>query len=258
LRIEEPAAADAGVDVLYVLAQGQASVVRSNESDKWLALAAETIVPDTAPSYSLSQRASLVVEVGVGGVVFATRRGEARVFRGPVPEGALIDESGKPVDRPSVRLPEGHRLVAHGPFEPTADEDARVVVPAPLSERVSRFALAQCYRWLQEAEKGDLIPVRGGSRAAPGVLGAQMEPSLAFDQPRPVAVSSAPRAVTSPVRTSMSPAQTLVESGVPGTVIAGQRFRRSRIIGNPATSASGTGALTVNRAAELLVRLDRN
>lgn len=254
LRVEEPAVPDAGVELLLTLASGRASVVRRSESERWMLVAGEADAPGEA-GYVLSQRASLYVEADPRGVTFAVRSGDAIVFAGAVPAAVLIDDSGMPVDRTGVTLPEGQRVSMRGVLQPVADEQADVVVPAGLREQVSSFALTASYRWLHEAEKGDFIPVRGAARAAPGVLGGEFEPALAFDQPRPVAATSAPRAITTPVRSSLSPAQTLVESGVPGTVIAGQRFRRSRIIGNPATSASGTGALTVNRAAELLVRL---
>jgi hypothetical protein len=254
LRVEEPAIPDAGVELLLVLASGRASVVRRIESERWLLIAGEAEVPDEA-GYVISQRASLYVEAGAGGATFSVRSGDAIVFAGAVPDAVLIDDSGAPVDRAGVPLSEGHRVSMRGVPQPVADEQAGILVPAGLREQISSFALTASYRWLHDAEKGDFIPVRGAARAAPGVLGEEYEPALAFDQPRPVAATSAPRAITTPIRSSLSPAQTLVASGVPGTVIAGQRFRRSRIIGNPANSASGTGALTVNRAAELLVRL---
>ncbi|MCH8146950.1 MAG: hypothetical protein IH987_03025, partial [Planctomycetes bacterium] len=75
-----------------------------------------------------------------------------------------------------------------------------------------------------------------------------------FDQPTQLAAVATIQATSvQSLRTVISPAQGLVESGVPGSVIAGQRFRRSVIIGNPGTT--GGGPLTVNPAAQLLIRL---
>jgi hypothetical protein len=231
--------------------------VRKPTSTHWLLLAAGPELGG-AVGYTLSKGASLFVEAGEHSVTFASRQGGALYFPGRVPAGVLIDASGEPVDKSGVTVRQGQRIVAQAPMEPEPDGQADVVVPAELPGDMRAFALAQSENWLKAAEQGDFTPVRGATRAAPEMLGAEFEPSLVFDQARPVVAAPSPRGVTGAVGTTMNPAQTLLESGVPGTVIAGQRYRRSRIIGNPGTTGTGTGALTVNRAAELLVRLSRD
>jgi len=257
LHLVEPSTLDSGVGIFVVLASGRASVVRKPGSMHWLLLAVEAEATGAA-GYTLSKGTSLFVEVREDNVTFASRNGDALYFSGRIPAGVLIGATGEPIDKSGVLLPQGRRIVTQAPIRPVPDEEADIVVPVQLRDDMETFALTQSEQWLYEAEKGDFTPVRGAARAAPEMLGAEFEPSLVFDQAKPVLAAPAPRLVTSAVRTSLSPAQTLIESGVPGTVIAGQRFRRSRIIGNPGTAGAGTGALTVNRAAELLVRLNRD
>lgn len=257
LRLQEPAAPETGVNVLLILAKGRASVIRKPGNVHWLVVAAEAVAPETT-GYTLSSGASLFVEARADGVVFATRAGEAWYYSGQVPADRLIDPSGELINKSGVAVPQGQRVSTLAPVRPVPDEQAAVIVPARLYSDMGDFALAQSHLWLEKAEQGEFTPVRGPTRGAPKVLGAEFEPSLAFDQPRPAIAAPAPRAARRAVQTTMSPAQTLIESGVPGTVVAGQRFRRSRIIGNPGTAGPGTGALTINRAAELLVRLSRD
>jgi len=257
LRLEEPAVPGTGVDLLVVLARGRASVIRKPGNVHWLVVAAEAEAPE-AKGYTLSSGASLFVEARADGVVLATRAGEAWYYSGQVPAGRLIDASGEPIDKSGVPVPQGQRVSTQVPIRPVPDEEADIVVPTRLYDDMGAFALAQSHLWLEKAEQGEFTPVRGPTRGAPKVLGAEFEPSLVFDQPRPALAAPAPRPTRRAVQTTRSPAQTLVESGVPGTVVAGQRFRRSRIIGNPGTAGPGTGALTINRAAVLLVRLSRD
>ncbi len=257
LRLMEPSAPDSGVSVFLLLTKGRAAVIRRSGHVEWLLVAAEAEAPGVA-GYTLSKGASLFVEAGAHGVTFAARAGNAWYYAGPVPAGALIDASGEPADQSGVQLPQGQRISTQAPPRPVPDGEAGMVVPPQLDIDMWTFARAQGNQWLEQAERGDFTPVRGAARAAPEMLRAELEPSLKFDQPRPVLVAPAARAVTRAIQAARSPAQTLVESDIPGTVIAAQRFRRSRIIGSPGTTAGRAGALTINRAAELPIRLRRD
>ena len=257
LRLVESLTPDSGIGVFLVAVTGRVSVVRKPSADLWLLFAVETEAGDPV-GYTLSKGASLFVEAEEGRVTFAARHGDAVYYSGGVPAGVLIDASGQPADVSGVALRQGQRLSAQVPERTEDDERVGLVVPGWAPAEVETFALAQSELWLKSAERGDFTPVRGATRAAPELLGAQFAPALVFDQAVPSVAVQATRPATSPVRTTLNPSQALLESGVPGTVIAGQRFRRSRIIGNPGTTTAGTGALTVNRAAELLVTLSRD
>ena len=230
-------------------------MIRKPGNQRWLLVAGGSDDRTAPAGYALSKGASLFVEADSQGVTFAVRSGEGRFFRGQVPAAVLVDASGQLVDRTGELLSQGHRVSTREPAGPALDADAGTLVAGGLSADTDKFALAQSDDWLKEAERGDFTPVRGAARAAPQPLAVELGPSLAFDQPRPVFAAPAPRAAPSPVRVSLSPSQALIESGVPGSVVAGQRFRRSRIIGNPGTGR--TGALIVNPAAELQIKFGR-
>jgi hypothetical protein len=246
---------DTGVSMKLECDGGSASIIRKLQSPDWMLLVARA---GAARGYTLSRGASLFVEMSEQGVSFSARSGDAWFFAGDVPEGRLVDESGNLIDDSGVHLAQGQRVTSTAPAAATADEEAGTIAPPGMRDDLETFALAQSDQWLQQAERGDFTPVRGPGRAAPEVMQGGLEPSLAFDQPRPVLTGPAPRPTAGAVRTTLDPAQSLVASGVPGTVVAGQRFRRSRIIGNPGTAGPGSGALTINRAADLLVRLGGN
>jgi hypothetical protein len=255
LRVMQPSTPDRGVSVSLIVTKGRVSVVQKLDADRWLLVSAGP-AEDKAVSYTLSKGCSLFVDAGAGGVSFAARRGDALYFSGPVPAGALVDASGKPIGTAGTALPQGQRISVQAPDKPVPDKDANIVVPGRHTDDTYSFGLVHSDQWLQRAEEGDFTPVRAATRGAPEVLMVEMEPSLAFDQPRPVSVAPSPRAAPSAVRTTASPAQNLIQSGVPGSVVAGQRYLRSRIIGNPGTV--GTGALMVNRSARPPIRFGEN
>ena len=255
LRIAEPAMPGSGIDLIVRISTGRVWVIRKPGNERWLLIAGGKGGAAAPAGYTLSKGASLFVEADSRGVTFAVRSGEGRFFRGQVPAAVLIDASGQLADRTGELLSEGHRVSTQDPAGPAPDADAATLVAGGFSADTDKFALARSAHWLQEAERGDFTPVRGGARASPRLLAVELEPTLAFDQPRPVFTAPAPRAAPSPVRVTLSPSQALIESGVPGSVVAGQRFRRSRIIGSP--GAGGTGALIVNPAAELQIKFGR-
>ncbi|UCC28853.1 MAG: hypothetical protein JSU86_11700, partial [Phycisphaerales bacterium] len=211
LRLEEPAVPETGVDLLVILVKGRASVIRKPGNVHWLVVAAEAEAPETK-GFTLSSGASLFVEARAEGVVFATRAGEAWYYSGQVPANRLIDPSGELIDKSGVAVPQGQRVSTQAPIRPVPDEEAAIVVPTRLHDDMGDFALTQSHLWLEKAEQGEFTPVRGPTRGAPKVLGAEFEPSLAFDQPRPALAARVPRPRRRAVQTTISPAQTFVES----------------------------------------------
>ena len=256
LRIVEPAMPGSGIDLIVRITSGRAWVIRKPGNERWLLIAGGSDDGTASPGYTLSKGASLFVEADSQGVSFAVRSGEGRFFRGQIPAAVLIDASGQLVDRTGELLAQGLRVSTREPGGPAADADAGTLVADGLRADTDKFALAQSDDWLKEAERGDFTPVRGSARAAPQLLAAaKLGESATVYEPRMVFAAPAPRAAPSPVRVSLSQSLALLESGVPGSVLAGQRFRRSRIIGNPGTG--GTGALIVNPAAELQIKFGR-
>ena len=184
------------------------------------------------------------------GSSFSVMRGAAAFVPGPLPDTRPGELAG------AVELTAGQSISTKAPGTPVPyDAHAAAEVCSLLDSDIYAFGVSQSTQWVKRAERGDFTPVRAReSRAAAELVGTEFTPTQAFDQPQQLLAVTAPQgAAVTAVRTIVSPAQSLVESGIPGSVIAGQRFRRSLIIGSPGTT--GSGPLIVNPNAELLVRL---
>ena len=187
----------------------------------------------------------IVAQEGV--VTFTVERGTASFVPGDLSNTRPDAVAGR------VQLTAGESISTAAPATVApGDDDAVAELSALVQRSVYAFGLTQSTRWVERAESGDFTPVRAGEgRAAIELVGADFNAPQTFDQPQQLlAVTSTLGAPVTSLRTVVSPAQGLLESTVPGSVIAGQRFRRSIIIGNP-----GTGGLMINPNAELLIRL---
>ncbi len=250
LNLREAPAQASRVDLVLQLSEGRASVVRKASAAGAVVVAGES---DAAAGYVILRAGSIVVTALGATVTFAVEHGTATFFPGSVPDAAMIDPSGKPLDASGLTLHAGQGITTQAPTEVTPyDAESVATVSAEMHNDMYAFGIEQSTQWVKRAEQGDFTPVRAGrGRAAVELVGTDFAPSQAFDQPQQLLAATAPLgrpvAVT---RAVISPAQSLVESGIPGSVIAGQRFRRSRIVGNP-----GTGALIVNPSAEVLIRI---
>ncbi len=228
------------------LGQGTAVLTRKASGPGFVALVGDT---GQVQGHVLLEEGSVVVSVQGTKVVVESLQGSARFISGPLLDAPLAAGDGR-------LLSAGQQVTAG------ADEAPMPVAPGraedvwrQIHEITYAYGVKRSTRWIEQAEKGDFTPVRSEeSRAEPELVGTDFAPPQRFDQPTQLAAVSTIQATSvQSLRTVISPAQGLVESGVPGSVIAGQRFRRSVIIGNP--GASGGGPLTVNPAAELLIRL---
>lgn len=244
LRLGTPPAADSGVALIIGVVSGRATVVQKATSQHWLAIEAGSKSGGPA-AYTLSKGAALFIESGPDGVSFASRRGQGSLYKGLVPAAKLIDASGALAGASSVTVAEGKRMTVRAAAQPAAENDAGAVVPTGLGDTVRTFATNQSARWLEAAERGDFTPVRGAARGAPELLSAGFEPAMVFDQPRPALTTATARPADTAVRPTLDPSQALTQAGTPGSAVAGQKFRRSRIIANPGTSR--TGALQINQ-----------
>jgi hypothetical protein len=242
-----------GVGPVLRLTKGRASVVRKSDHTAWLVVAAEGEAASAA-GYTISKGASLVVEAAHDHVRFSIGRGEALCFAGRVPAGALVGPSGDLLDASGVVLKQGQSVFIQAPPVPQPETEVVAVVPSRLGDDMYRFGLTQGNAWLRRAEEGDFIPKRSPGRGAPLPLAPELEPSLVFDQPRAVQGGVSPRPTPGAVRATLSPGQTLAESDVPATAVAGQRFRRTRIIG---PGVGPAGSIRINPAARSLIRLRR-
>lgn len=230
---------------------GRAEVLSKRSDNRWMVTAG-----GNGPSggYMLSQGASFVVQVEGDVVTISVIQGEGWAFRGAIPAGTLLDESGAPRDHGGVRIAAGQRVVlGAAEAEPDAQADATRGGERRRQD-VYAFALTCGGNWLHRAEQGDFTPVRGESRGPSDLVRGEVSTELAFDQPRTPVLATVPRVVTQPLRSALvNPARALIESGIPTSVVVGQRLRRTRIIGNPGT----TGPIRVNPNVEPLIRLPR-
>jgi|GEM_PF-3392058 len=242
LLLEKPGSGANDLALALRLAQGSVLVTRKSSESGPVALVGEN---GQAVGYVLLSEGVVLVSIEGPNVVFTALAGEASYFEGAVGGKAAAD---------GRRVNEGQQVsVTSGPAP--ADTSAARALWKDTGDRAFTFGLKRSDDWVQRAEEGDFTPVRSSeSRAEPELVGTEFIPPQAFDQPTQLAAVTTPQQVgVQSLRTVVSPAQGLVQSGIPGSVIAGQRFRRSVIIGNPGTT--GSGAITINPSAELLIRL---
>jgi len=250
VQFAAPTIPDSGVGFVVEAVEGTVSIVQSPQSESWLAVA-ERSRPHGG--YTISRGASLVIDLNDEQSTLTCTQGEVRFFSGRVPSTPLVDGQGAMVGQPMATVAAGERFdIGIDNARPVHVDDAAPAT-ADIAADILAFASAESGSWLARAEQGDFTPVRGAGRGAPEPLAAQLDSDLAFDQPRPVLTPPSLPNITPAVRNVLNPSQGLVALGIPGTVVAGQRFRMSRILGNPGTSTNG--GLTVNSAAEQLIRL---
>lgn len=252
LTINASAALDSHVNTTLSIRRGSAHVVRRTGDDRWMLVAGESA---GGSGYAMTRGASLSVHIDASGVTFTAVSGDAICFAGPVPAGALVDESGKLIDKNGTALPEGHR-VSTATMGQTTREDVADTLSAAMNRDLYAFGLKNSAVWVKRAEEGDFTPVRGEERGEGEFFRGTVGTEFAFDQPRSVIAAPAPRTLTPPLRQAavVSTTQALLESGVPTSVVVGQRLRRTRIIGNPGTTG---GNIRFNPSAEQLIRLPR-
>ena len=234
------------------VAAGRAMVVRKSFDRRWLAVG---FGGAGGEGYIASRGATFTVEALADGVSVYVSQGEALRFGGAIPvrlagpaNAALLDAAG------AVVAP-GERWSS---VEAAAPGEAPGVVPegADLMGRdLFEFGLTKGAHWVKQAEEGDLTPERGD---VPGVADAFAEQvgvgRPTFDQPSGGLVIVSPRTTvltTTPVvGVTQNTATALIEQRTPTSVVVGQRFRRSRIIGSP-----GTSLIRFNPQSERLIRL---
>jgi hypothetical protein len=252
LKIISAGLGENDVPVGLELIRGTAYILRSGSQDKWMLVTAST---RQGEGYVLSKDASLQITATRTDAAFACTRGQATFFAGKPPEGALIDAQHAIIADTGIALPTGHRIAVSEPDLTTPDVETGDRADGSISNDLYAFGLSQSGGWVRSAEAGDFTPVRGSSRAAAEAFSAEIGvQQQAFDQPRGQVVSAAPANVTRAVTSNpISTAQTLIQSGIPTSVVIGQRLRRSRVIGNP--GGAGTGGLRVNPNVEQLIRL---
>lgn len=240
------------ISVAATLVSGEAHVLRRRPDNRWFLIRSGN---QLAGGYTLSQGTTLVVRVDAAGASFTAVSGELLTFAGSPPAGPLLDATGQPIDKTGVKVTEGNRLTTQPQAKPSPDPESGPQAAARTGRDLYAFALTKGRHWVEQAERGDFTPIRGTTRTSASFFSADLGTDLAFDQPRSVVTAPAPRVTAPPLRTVLvSPAQALIESGIPTSVVVGQRLRRTRIIGNPGVTG---GQIRVNPDVEQLIRLPR-
>lgn len=235
---------DQPVSLEIILERGQATVMTRSSDDRWLVVA---VGEGGRSGYALLRGGSVAVDARGPEVTFTARSGEVRVYRGAAPERGPLDAAGAPVAAADAALSAGESVV----LGTLARSPAALPDIAPV-QGLYALGLRQADRWVGDAEQGDFTPQRVEARGGGGTFLAQTSTAFSFDQARaPVAVTA--RAAT-PIVTNVrsNPAQELLESRVPTSVVVGQRFLRTRIVGNPGTGGS---VLSANPFADRLIIL---
>ena len=238
------------VPVRITVRSGRAFMIRKQADDRWIAFEA---VGPTGRAYTVSKQASLTAAVSQEGIVFGSVEGQAAFFSGAMPDDPLVNEAGSLIDRPDQMIEPGTSLRTQQLQKPVRDDDNRTAALNDMDKNLYNSGIQHGGRWVADAEEGDFTPVRAEARSTPEFFGSELSAGLAFDQPRSSVVSSTSGATTEPLRVpTRSVAEGLLASGVPGSVIIGQRLKRSRIIGNPGTAS---GSIRFNPQAEQLIIL---
>lgn len=163
-------------------------------------------------------------------------RGSAHVsiLESGVPDSAVV-KNGQPDEQLLKRL-------ELAPPDVAAPKEA--IARQSLHAQVENIGL----KWVDDAEKGDLVPARGQQGSAAATFDTPSR-TVAFDQPQSLQAAS----ITSggprqSVRAALSPARLLAQSGLPSTALAASRFLDSPFVG----TGSGLG---VNPAYDIPIKL---
>ncbi len=228
------------------LGQGTAVLTRKASGPGLVAIVGDS---GQVQGHVLLEEGTVVISVEGTKVFVEALQGSVRFIDGPLLDAPLDQGAGQVLNT-------GQRMTAGAGGSVERSERGQVEAAwQSLQDSTYAFGVRRAEDWVERAEKGDFTPVKSAeSRAEPDLVGTDFVPPQAFDQPTQLAaVTTLQGTSVQSLRTVVSPVQGLVESGIPGSVIAGQRFRRSVIIGNPGTT--GSGPITINPSAELLIRL---
>jgi len=246
----EVAALGEQIAVAPVLRRGSALVVQRSGDDRWMLVAGES---GAGSAYALARGASVSLSVIDGGVSFSSGGGEVYCYQGPIPAGDLLTGAGQPADQTGVALSPGQSVASANLRQPRTDDTVAIQASA-LGQSLYEFGLSSGTFWIQKAERGDFTPVRASERGTFEVVRGEIGAGTAFDSPSTVLVTPSAVTLSQPIRTAplANPAQQLIASGIPSSVVVGQRLRRTRIIGSSGTT---NGQIRFNPNAEQLIRL---
>ncbi len=231
------------VSMQMVVERGRATLMtRSSDARRLVVVAG-----DPATGYALVSGGSLTVDAGANLVTLSARSGDVLVYKGALPEAGALTADGAPAVAAVLTLAPGESVnladLARSPAVAASDADGAGLYA---------MGLRKADQWVAKAEQGDFTPQRVEARGGSGTFLEQASTGFSFDQARPpVAVTTrANTFVVSNVR--VNPAEALVGSRVPTSVVVGARFLRTRIIGNPGT---GESSLSANPFAGRLIVL---
>lgn len=232
------------VSMQMIVERGRATLMtRSSDARRLVVVAGD---PATG-GYALVSGGSLTVDVGANSVALIARSGEVLVYKGALPGAGVLTADGAPAVAAVLNLAQGESVnladLARSPAVAASDADGAGLYA---------MGLRKADQWVAKAEQGDFTPQRVEARGGSGTFLEQASTGFSFDQARPpVAVTTrANTFVVSNVR--VNPAEALVGSRVPTSVVVGARFLRTRIIGNPGT---GESSLSANPFAGRLIVL---
>ncbi|RJP32490.1 MAG: hypothetical protein C4547_13910 [Phycisphaerales bacterium] len=211
-----------GVAVAVAVRSGSATVLSRSASEHWVLIAADAA---DGPVYLVARGATVRADASApASGALELISGAGHLTTGPIPGGRVVDDQGQVIAGAGAT----ENLAAAGETLEQLQSDS-------FAAGVERGA-----DWIVQAEKGDFTPVRESARGSVQFFGQRVGgPDSAFDQPRAAPVAATPRLAVGGTRAGVvSPATPLLESRVPTSVVAGLRFRQTRIIGNPGAAAS--------------------
>lgn len=232
------------ISLRFVMERGRATVMSRSSDNRPMVVVAGG---GETGGWALVRGGSVTVDVSASDVTLSARSGEVLVYKGVVPDVSPLNADGTPVNPPALTLAPGESIsfadMAKGPAVAVAESEGTGLYA---------MALRKADFWVAKAEQGDFTPQRVEARGGGGTFLEQTSTGFSFDQARPpvAVVTRTNTVIVTNIR--VNPAEALVASRVPTSVVVGQRFLRTRIIGNP---GSGDSSLSANPFAGRLIVL---
>ena len=218
------------VSLQLLVEKGQATLIMRAGDDRRL-----VVSTGVDGGYAVVRGGAATAEVSDAGAFITAQSGEVLVFKVAVPKGGPLGADGTPLNPSAMTLPPGERVAVAN----LAKSQSAATVAG---EGLYAMGLRTADAWVERAEQGDFTPQRVEARGGGESFVGQTSTEFSFDQARPpVAVTT--RAVSTIVtNVRANPAEALVASRVPASVVVGQKVFRTRITGSPGTGGSGISA----------------
>lgn len=193
-----------------------------------------------AVGFALLRGGAVTVEVSDRFVTLSAHSGEVLAYRGALP-AAVLTAAGEPARPADATLAPGERISLSDMAKSSADS-----LPASGVGEMYAMGLGRASVWIAEAEKGDFTPQRVEARGGEQFSLERTSTDFAFDQARPPVALATPGVTSVVQNVRLSPAEALLASRNPASVVVGVRLEDTRFTGG---GRGGSSSITFNPSA---------